>query len=169
MTLNHNTSEEFLGCMCVCVSVCVCISCSVVSDSSWSHGTIAHQASLSMGFRGKNTGVGCHFLLQGIFPSEGLNPCLLQCRWILYCLSHQVSPFLGYMKVLKIALLWLYFTCSSSRWNQPPSITHYYMMKPRNFPGGSFLMLYLLAIFMLKMSTMSILKWHIQSYLYPSD
>ena len=32
---------------------------------------------------GKNTGVGCHALLQGIFPSQGLNPCLLPCRWIL--------------------------------------------------------------------------------------
>ena len=28
-------------------------------------------------FPGKNTGVGCHFLLQGIFPSQGLNPHLL--------------------------------------------------------------------------------------------
>ena len=36
----------------------------------------------------KNTGVGCHFLLQGIFPNKGLNPqllCLLPCRWIIYC------------------------------------------------------------------------------------
>ena len=42
-------------------------------------------------FPGKNTGMGCHFLLQGIFPTQGLNPhllCLLHCRWILYCLSH---------------------------------------------------------------------------------
>ena len=29
---------------------------------------------------GKNTGVGCHSLLQGIFPTQGLNPCLLHCR-----------------------------------------------------------------------------------------
>ena len=29
------------------------------------------------GFRGKHTGVGCHFLLQGIFLTQGLNPCLL--------------------------------------------------------------------------------------------
>jgi len=28
-------------------------------------------------FPGKNTGVGCHFLLQGIFPTQGLNPYLL--------------------------------------------------------------------------------------------
>ena len=41
---------------------------------------------------GKNTGVGCHALLQGIFPTQGSNPCLLPCRWILLCLSHQESP-----------------------------------------------------------------------------
>ena len=39
--------------------------------------TVAHQASPSMGFPGKNTGVGCHFLLQGLFPTQGLNPGLL--------------------------------------------------------------------------------------------
>jgi len=33
---------------------------------------------------GKNTGVGCHFLLQGIFLTKGLNPGLLHCRQILY-------------------------------------------------------------------------------------
>ena len=41
---------------------------------------------------GKNTGVGCLALLQGIFPTQGLNPGLLHCRWILYHLSHQGSP-----------------------------------------------------------------------------
>ena len=41
---------------------------------------------------GKNTGVGCRFLLQGIFPAQGLNPGLLQCRQIICCLSHQGSP-----------------------------------------------------------------------------
>ena len=34
---------------------------------------------------GKNPGVGCHFLLQGIFLTQGSNPGLLHCRWILYC------------------------------------------------------------------------------------
>ena len=38
---------------------------------------------------GSNIGVGSHFLPQGIFPSQGLNLCLLHCRWILYHLSHQ--------------------------------------------------------------------------------
>ena len=41
---------------------------------------------------GQNTGVGSLFLLQGIFPTKGLNPGLPQCRQILYQLSHQRSP-----------------------------------------------------------------------------
>ena len=41
---------------------------------------------------GKNTGVRCYALLQGIFPTQGLNPGLLHCRQILYHLSHQASP-----------------------------------------------------------------------------
>ena len=36
---------------------------------------------------GKNTGVGYHFLLQGIFPTQGSNPSLLHCRQMLYHLS----------------------------------------------------------------------------------
>ena len=40
---------------------------------------------------GKNTGVGCHFLLQDIFPTQGWNPGLLHCKRILYCLSHQIQ------------------------------------------------------------------------------
>ena len=41
---------------------------------------------------GNNTGVGCCVLLQGIFPTQGSNPGLPHCRWILYHLSHQGSP-----------------------------------------------------------------------------
>ena len=44
-------------------------------------------------FLGKSTGVGCHFLLQGIFLTQGLNPGLLHCRQTLYRLSHQGSPY----------------------------------------------------------------------------
>ena len=40
---------------------------------------------------GKNTGVGCQFLPQGIFPTQGSNLGLLHCRQILYRLSHHVS------------------------------------------------------------------------------
>ena len=41
---------------------------------------------------GKNIGVGCHALLQGIFPAQGLNPRLPHYRWFLYRLSHQGNP-----------------------------------------------------------------------------
>ena len=37
---------------------------------------------------GNTTGVGCHALLHGIFPTQELNPHLLHCRQIPYCLSH---------------------------------------------------------------------------------
>ena len=40
----------------------------------------------------KNTGVGRHFSLQGIFLTQGTNPGLQHCRQILYHLSHQGSP-----------------------------------------------------------------------------
>ena len=49
------------------------LSCCSVSDSAilW---TAAYQAPLSMGIlQAKNTGVGCHFILQGILPTQGLN------------------------------------------------------------------------------------------------
>ena len=41
---------------------------------------------------GQNTGVGSLSILQGIFPTQGLNLGLLRCRRILYHLSHQRSP-----------------------------------------------------------------------------
>ena len=50
-------------------------------------GTSVHEDS-----PGKNTGVGCHALHQGIFPTHGLNPGLPHYKQILYCLSHQGSP-----------------------------------------------------------------------------
>ena len=40
----------------------------------------------------ENIGLGCHALLQGIFPTQGSNPSLPHCRRILYRLSHQGSP-----------------------------------------------------------------------------
>ncbi|KAM7233981.1 hypothetical protein CapIbe_016118, partial [Capra ibex] len=56
------------------------------------YGLVAHRTPLSRDSPGKNTGVGCHALLQGIFPTQGSNPGLLHCRWIPYCLSHQGTP-----------------------------------------------------------------------------
>ena len=41
---------------------------------------------------GKNTEVGCHALLQGVFPTQGSNPGHLHCGQILHHLSHQGRP-----------------------------------------------------------------------------
>ena len=45
---------------------------------------------------GQNTGVGGHFLLQGIFPTQGSKPGLSRCRQTLYRLSHEESPQSGF-------------------------------------------------------------------------
>ena len=65
-------------------------SCSVVSDSLRPHGLKPTKLLSPWNFPGKNTGVGCHFHLQRIFPTQGVNPGLLHCRQTLYrSLSHQ--------------------------------------------------------------------------------
>ena len=60
-----------------CLTLCDPMGCSLPGSSV--HGD----------FPGKNIGVGCHFLLQGIFPTQGSNLGLLPQRQIFYCLSHQ--------------------------------------------------------------------------------
>ena len=55
--------------------------------------TIAHQALLCpWDSPGKNTGVGCHFLLQGIFLTQESYLGLLHGRWMIYQLSYEGSP-----------------------------------------------------------------------------
>ena len=58
-----------------------------MSDSLQPHGLYSPWNS-----PGQNTGVGSLSLLQGIFPTQGLNPGLPHCRWLLYQLSHKGSP-----------------------------------------------------------------------------
>ena len=57
-----------------------------MSSSLRPHGLQAARLLCPWDFPGKNTGVGCHFLLQGIFPTQELNLRLLLGRWIL---NHQ--------------------------------------------------------------------------------
>ena len=65
---------------CACVQVCAQL-CSTLCDPM-----DCSPASLlcPWDFPGKNTGMGCCALFQGIFPTQGLNTCLLHCRQILY-------------------------------------------------------------------------------------
>ena len=65
-------------------------SCSVVSNSLQPHGPITLLCPWD--FPGKSTGVGCHFLLQRIFSTQGLNLGLPHYRQTLYCLRHQGNP-----------------------------------------------------------------------------
>ena len=64
--------------------------------------TVACQISPSMEFPRQNTGVGCHFLLQGIFPTQGSNLGLQHFRQTFYHLSYQGIP-LGIEEPLQIA------------------------------------------------------------------
>ena len=52
---------------------------------------------------GKNTGVGNHSLLQGIFPIQKLNPGLLHCRRILYHLGHQRTGWFSWVEFSSVA------------------------------------------------------------------
>jgi hypothetical protein len=80
---------------------CVCVKrsagWSVMSNSLRPHGLYSPWNS-----PGQNTGVGSLYLLQGIFPTQGSNPALPHCKWILYQLSRKGSP---YVCVLYIYIL----------------------------------------------------------------
>ena len=70
----------------ISVTICDSESHSVVSDSLRPYGLYSPWNS-----PGQNTGVGSPSLLQGIFPTQGSNPCLPHCRGILYQLRHKGS------------------------------------------------------------------------------
>ena len=96
------------------------VSHSVVSDSLQPHRLGLARPFCPWSSPGKSTRVGCHFLLQGIFLTQGLNPGLLHCRQTLYHLSHQGSSWYilwhliffspHYVKIHKKQKLWLDIT-----------------------------------------------------------
>ena len=67
------------------------VSCSVMSDSLQPHRLYPDRLLCPWSSPGKNTGVGCHSLLQGISPTQGSNLGFLHCRPIIYHLSHHGS------------------------------------------------------------------------------
>ena len=71
---------------------CAVLICSVMSNSLQPMDCRPPGSSIHGNSPGKNTRVGCHALLQGIFPTQGSNPGLPHCRQILYQLSYQGSP-----------------------------------------------------------------------------
>ena len=84
-------------CVCVCIYIYVFffffLSHSVMFDSLWTHGLVACQVPLSVKFSRPPCWSGEPSLLQGIFPTQELNPGLLHCRRILYHLIHQGSRY----------------------------------------------------------------------------
>ena len=79
----------------------VCSVASVMSDSLPPYGPQPTRLLCPWDSPGKNTGVGCHALLQGIFLTQELNPCLLNllhCRQIPYPLSQLGSPIFNILK-----------------------------------------------------------------------
>ena len=74
----------------------VVCSCSVAQSCLtflWPHGLYPARFLCPWDFPGKNTGVSCHFLLQGIFLTQELNPCLLHWQADSLPVSHQGSPY----------------------------------------------------------------------------
>ena len=104
---------------------------------------VAHQLLSPRDSPGKNTVVGCHFLLQGIFPTQKLNPGLLHCRQIFYQLSFKGSPrifinankelilerfnkfLVGGRVEIKTEVWWLQKTCSKSLYGTFPNTLNY--------------------------------------------
>ena len=81
---DHNTFEYLIICQNVCLQnrfLCLfsSVSCSVTSDSLQLHELKPVRLLCPWVFPGKNAGVGCHFQLQGIFPTQELNPGLPHC------------------------------------------------------------------------------------------
>ena len=85
--------------------LCLYVSHSVLSNSLQSHGLQPVRLLSPWDSSGKNTRMGCHFVLQGIFPIQGSNPRLPHCRQILYNLSHQGSPNLLYLPLFNFTYL----------------------------------------------------------------
>ena len=110
-TISINSHKNFHTLHIVCVY-------SVVSISFRPPWTVAHQAPLSMEFSDKNTGEGCHFLLQGLFPTQRLNPhlfhlliggrILYHCTtWVAYTLYRAVLVMLIMLYVVSLILIYL--------------------------------------------------------------
>ena len=68
------------------------VSLLLMSDSLWPHGLQPAKLLCPWNSLGKSAAVGYHFLLQGIFLTQGSNLGLPHCREILYCLNHQETP-----------------------------------------------------------------------------
>ena len=103
-----------------------------MSDSLRLHGLWPTKLLRPGDFPGKSTGVGCHLLLQRIFPTQGSNPGLPHCRQTLYHLSHQVSPHLIIAEDL-ITLLIQPMKRHSKKWPKLLKWSHFQLKEVRSY------------------------------------
>ena len=101
---------------------------SVVADSLWPHELQSARLFCPGNSPGKNTGMGCHALLQGIFRIQGSNLSLLHFMQILYHLSHQGSRkgiWEGYGDQTWISsIAGEFFSDWATKWNRMAQIYH---------------------------------------------
>ena len=86
-TQGHSRKQKNISSQTLTVRACFAMSPVWLFATPW---TATHRAPLSRDFPSKNTGVGCHFLSQGIFPTPGLNPHLLPWQVGSLPLSHLI-------------------------------------------------------------------------------
>ena len=86
--------------------------CSVVPDSFRPHGLQLTRLLCPWDFPGKNTGVGCHFLLQGIFPTQGSNLGLLHRRQTLEHLIPNKASSLNHDREWHFGIVLVQLSCS---------------------------------------------------------
>ena len=99
-------SELIIVPVCVCVCVCVCL-CSRAQPCLTLMLPMDHSlpgSSVHGILRGRNSGMGCHFLLQKIFPTQRLSPCFLHWQVDSLPLHHWSSPTVGRVVYLGVTL-----------------------------------------------------------------
>ena len=96
---------------------CVCVLATQLCPTLQPHGLWPSRLLSPWGSPGKNTGVGCHFLLQGIFLTQGLNPGLPHCRQILYLSEPPGNSYAGFIRWhYSVDFVWSCFHISSGPW-----------------------------------------------------
>ena len=114
--LTSHCFSEATGVLCQVLGISCVLSFTVMSDSFAIPWAVPHHAPLFMEFS-RQEYMGCHTLLQGIVPTQGLNLsllCLLHCRRILYRVSHWGSPTLYLLFLATLGLCcgtWAFSSC----------------------------------------------------------
>ena len=108
----HPNSPAYSRCLIAACCMLSCFSRVRFCATLW---TVAPQASLSMGFPGKNTGVGCYFFLQGTFLTQGLNLRILSLlHW-----QPGSLPLVPPEKPKKQQYFWVVFWVVAEAWPTP--------------------------------------------------